>query len=132
VQWIHGAALEVADEKIPLGGACRPWPATVDEKGAREAAAFVLFAIHGKASAARLNRMVVTRAVQKAKLSVACPRLVLVPFTRAADESLLAPGAAARVAPLLLRGGPDLEAHRATVHRAAARASEKGSWPKMS
>lgn len=132
VQWIHGASLEVADGKIPLGGACRPWPATVDESAAREAAGFVLFALHGKASAARLNTMLVARTVQKAKLSLASPRLVLVPFARAADETLLAPGAAVRVAPLLLRRGPELEAHRATVQRAAAAASEPASWPKMS
>ena len=76
--------------------------------------------------------MLVTRAVQKAKLTLSGPRLVLVPFGRAADETLLAPGGAVRVAPLLLRRGPELDAHRATVHRAAAALSERASWPKMS
>jgi ribosomal protein S27E len=131
-QWIHGAGLEVEDGKIPLGGHCTPWPATVDEPDAREAAAFVLFALHGKGSAARLNTMLVTRTIQKAKLTLANPRLVVVPFARAADDALLSPGSHVRIAPLLLRGGPELEAQRATVYRAARAAAEPQGWPKMS
>lgn len=118
VRWIHGATLEVEDGKIPLGGACTAWPATVSEAQAREAAAFVLIALHGTASAARLNTMLVARTVLKAKLTLSAPCLVAVPFARAADEALHAPGAAVRIAPLLLRGGPPLDAQRATVHRA--------------
>jgi hypothetical protein len=57
--------------------------------------------------------------VLKAKLALDAPRLVEVPFTRGADGVLHAPGLAARVPPILLRGGPELEAQRATVHRAA-------------
>jgi hypothetical protein len=132
VQWIHGAGLEVDDAKIPLGGRCAPWPATVDESDAREAAAFVPFTMHGRSSAARLNTMLVTRAIQKAKLTLSSPRLVLVPFGREADGTLVAPGGAARVAPLLMRRGPELEAHRATVHRAAAALSQPDAWPKIS
>jgi hypothetical protein len=132
VHWIHGAALAVEDGKIPLGGAARGWPATLEEKDAREMTAFVLFALHGKASAARLNTMLVTRAIHKAKLTVSQPRLVLVPFSRAADETFVSPGGGVRVAPLLLRRGPELEAHRATVHGAAMAASDRGPWPKMS
>jgi hypothetical protein len=37
-----------------------------------------------------------------------------------------------RIAPLLLRGGPELEAQRATVHRAARAVELKGGWPKIS
>jgi hypothetical protein len=132
VQWIHSAKLEVEDGKIPLGGACTAWPATVSEPDAREAAAFVPFALHGKASAARLNTMLVTRTVKNAKLVLANPRLVAVPFTRAPDQALHPPGSAVRIAPLLLRGGPELEAQRATVHRAARAVQQKGGWPKIS
>lgn len=131
VQWIHGAALEVAEGKIPLGGRAIGWPATVNEADARETAAFVLFALHGKASAARLNTMLVTRTILKAKVTLAQPRLVLVPFSRAADATIVSPGGAVRVAPLLLRRGPELDAHRATVH-GAAMAADRGPWPKMS
>ena len=121
VRWIHGAPLEAEDGKIPLGGDCTAWPATLDEAEAQEAAPFVLFALHGNASAARLNTMLVGRTILKAKLALASPRLVAVPFTRAADDALHAPGApAVRIPSLLLRGGPELEAQRATVHRARA------------
>jgi DNA-directed RNA polymerase subunit RPC12/RpoP len=120
-QWIHLAPPVVEDGKIPLGGDCRAWPVTLDEHGAREVAAFMLFAMHGKASAARLNTMLVGRTIQKAKLTLSDPRLVAVPFTRGADEVLHPEGATARVASLLLRGGPELEAQRMTVHAAARR-----------
>jgi hypothetical protein len=76
--------------------------------------------------------MLVTRAITKAKVALRQPRLVLVPFSRAADESFVAPGGAVRIAPLLLRRGPELEAHRATVHGAARAASDRGPWPKVS
>lgn len=132
VQWIHSANLQVEDGKIPLGGACTAWPATVSESDAREAAAFVPFALHGKASAARLNTMLVTRTVKNAKLVLAHPRLVAIPFTRAADQALHPLGSPVRIAPLLLRGGPELEAQRATVHRAARAVEQKGGWPKIS
>jgi predicted Zn-ribbon and HTH transcriptional regulator len=126
VQWVHGAPPAVEDGKIPLGGDCRAWPVTLDEAGAREAAPFVLFAMHGKASAARLNTMLVGRTVQKAKVTVSDPRLVAVPFTHGTDDVLHPVGAAARVAALLLRGGPELEAQRATVHGA----QRAGAGPK--
>ncbi len=119
VSWIHGTALTVEDGKLPLGGACTAWPATVDETDAREAAEFVLLGLHGKASAARLNTMLVTRTVIKARLTLLNPRLVVVPFDRGADGALHPPGAPVRIAPLLLRGGPELEAMRETVYRAA-------------
>jgi hypothetical protein len=132
VQWIHEANLEVEDGKIPLGGSCTAWPATMSEADAREAGSFVPLALHGKASAARLNTMLVTRTVHKAKLTLASPRLVAVPLTRAPDGALHPPGSTVRIAPLLLRGGPELEAQRATVHRAARAMEHPHAWPKMS
>jgi len=122
----------VDDHKIPLGGTCTPWPAAMSETDAREAAAFVPLALHGKGSAARLNTMLVTRTVLKAKLTLSQPRLVAVPMARAADGALVLPGSAVRVAPILLRGGPELEAQRATVHRAARAMESPNAWPKMS
>ena len=132
VEWIHAAKLAVDDHKIPLGGTCTPWPAAMSETDAREAAAFVPLALHGKGSAARLNTMLVTRTVLKAKLTLSQPRLVAVPVARAADGALVLPGSAVRVAPILLRGGPELEAQRATVHRAARAMESPNAWPKMS
>jgi ribosomal protein S27E len=118
VRWIHGAALDVEEAKIPVGGTCTAWPATMSEGQAREAAAFVLIGLHGTASAARLNTMLVARTIQKARLTLTAPRLVEVPFVRSADDLLHVKGSTIRVPPLLLRGGPELEAHRATVHGA--------------
>jgi hypothetical protein len=132
VQWIHEARLEVEDGKIPLGGSCTAWPATVGEADAREAAPFVPLALHGTASAARLNTMLVTRTVHKAQLILANPQLVAVPFTRAPDGALQPPGCTVRIAPLLLRGGPELEAQRATVHRAARAMERPEAWPRTS
>jgi len=119
VQWVHGAALEIEDAKIPVGGDVRAGPATLGEAQARETAGFVLLAFHGSASAARLNTMLVARTVQKAALTLGEARLVQLPFTRDGDDVLHAPASRARVPPILLRGGPELEAQRATVHGAA-------------
>ena len=132
VHWIHGAKLDVEDGKIPLGGDGTAWPATVSDAEAREAALFVPLILHGKGSAARLNTMLVTRTVLKAKLTLSHPRLIAVPLARAADGALVSPGSDVRLAPLLLRGGPELEAQRATVHRAARAMESPKAWPKMS
>ena len=126
MQWIHSADLAVEDDKLPLGGDCTLWSATLGEADAREAGEFVLLGLHDKASAARLNTMLVTRAVLKTTLTLSDAELVVVPLERRADGVLHPPGSAARVAPLLLRGGPELEALRLTVH-AAARAMEQSA-----
>jgi hypothetical protein len=76
--------------------------------------------------------MLVARAVQKAKLTLSSPRLVAVPFARAADGGLLSHGSGVRIAPLLLHGGPELEAQRATVYRAARAMESPRAWPKLS
>jgi len=124
LQWIHSGPVEVEEGKVPLGGASTVWPVTLAEADAREAAAFVLLGLHGKASAARLNTMLVTRAVLKTTLTLSPPELVVVPLDRGADGVLHPPGGTARIAPLLLRGGPELDAQRVTV-QAAARAMEQ-------
>jgi hypothetical protein len=132
VQWIHAASLEVVDGKIPLGGNCEPWPATVGEADAREEAAFVPFAHHPNASAARLNTMLVARAVQKAKLTLTSSRLVMVPVSRDEEgKALVVRGTGVRIPLLLLRGGPELAAQRETVHKARAAVEEPG-FPRIS
>jgi len=74
----------------------------------------------------------ISRTVLKAKLTLSHARLIAVPFERASDGALVPPGSAVRLAPLLLRGGPELEAQRATVHRAARAMESPNAWPKMS
>ena len=87
-------------------------------------------ALHGKGSAARLNTMLVTRTVHKAKLTVASPQLVAVPFTRAADGALHPPGsggahrAAAAARGPGARGPPGDGASRGAGDGAAGRLAE--------
>ena len=115
VEWVHAAGLQSVDEKIPLGGRPVAWGAALSEAEARELLPFVLMALHGKPSAARLNTLLLQRAVSKARLTPRDPRLVMIPFD-AAGEALCLAGTTVRVPRLLLTGGPELEAQRATVH----------------
>lgn len=117
VEWVHAAGLEVVDEKVPIGGRPRLWGATLSEPEARELLPFALVGLHGKASAARLNTLLMQRVVSKARITPSAPQLVMIPFD-AAGEALCIAGTAVRVPRLLLRGGPELEAQRSTVHRA--------------
>jgi hypothetical protein len=121
----------VDDHKIPLGGTCTAL-AGRDERDGRAGGGGVRAArLHGKGSAARLNTMLVTRTVLKAKLTLSQPRLVAVPMARAADGAWSSGVGRTRRA-LLSAGGPELEAQRATVHRAARAMESPNAWPKMS
>jgi len=117
VEWVHGAGLRSAGEKIPIGGRPVTWGATVSEPEARELLPFVLMGLHGTTSAARLNTLLVQRAVSQARLTPAGAELVMIPFD-ATGDSIGITGTAARVPKLLLTGGPELDAQRATVHGA--------------
>jgi ribosomal protein S27E len=120
VEWIHHDPPEVTDGKLPLGGNPTLRGVTVSEKAAREALPAVLYALHGKTSASRLNTLLVRKAIDAAQIDPAPGRLVLVPFAKGPDGAEV-PGANLRVARLLLDGGPELEAQRATVQASAAR-----------
>ena len=115
VEWVHAAALKVVDEKVPIGGRPRTWGATLPEADARELLPFALVGLHGKPSAARLNTLLLQRTVSKARLTPSAPQLVMIPFD-AAGEALCIAGTAVRVPRLLLDGGPELDAQRASVH----------------
>jgi hypothetical protein len=130
VHWVHGAPPAVAEGKIPLGGTCRGWGATLGEPEARALAPFVLFALHGESSSARLTTRTFSSAIAKAEIALANPRLVMVPFTRAGD-GFVALGTGPAVASWLVEGGPEVEAQRATVHRARA-AEPPEKFPDMS
>jgi hypothetical protein len=123
VEWVHAADLRTVDEKIPIGGRPVTWGASLSEPEARELLPFVLMAMHGHASAARLNTMLVQRAVAKARLAASEPQLVMVPFD-AAGEALCVAGTPLRVPRLLLRGGPELDAQRVTVYKARGMAGQ--------
>ena len=114
-EWVHAAGLETVAEKIPLGWRPTAWGASVAEAEARELLPFVLLALHGKASAARLNTMLLRRVVSTARLTASHPELVMVPFDPE-DDGLGVAGTPVRVPRLLLTGGPELDAQRATVY----------------
>jgi hypothetical protein len=115
VEWVHAARLPVVGEKVPLGGRPRAWGVTLSEEEAREVLPFALVGLHGKSSAARLNTMLLQRSVSQARLAPSDAQLVMVPFD-AAGEALCIAGTGVRVPRLLLRGGPELDAQRASVH----------------
>jgi hypothetical protein len=123
VEWAHTAELKTVDEKIPIGGRPVTWGASLSEPEARELLPFVLMGLHGKASAARLNTMLVQRAVSKARLAASEPQLVMVPFD-AAGQALCVAGTPVRVPRLLLRGGPELDAQRVSVYKARVMAGQ--------
>lgn len=118
VEWIHHDPPEVLGGKLPLGGDPTLRGVTVTEREARETLPAVLYALHGKTSASRLNTLLVRKAIDGAQVAPAPGRLVLVPFARGSDGAEVS-GAHVRVARLLLDGGPELEAQRATVQASA-------------
>ncbi len=75
--------------------------------------------LHSKASAARLNGLLAKRGILDAELDASEPRLVLVPFQRDGSD-LVFEETGARMPLLLLEGGPQLEALRASVHQIQA------------
>jgi hypothetical protein len=111
---LHAQPPRVREGKLPLGGRPRFEAVTVTEKDAREALLYVLFSLHGRTSAARLNTRLVQQAIVEAELEIAPGRLLMVPFERS-GEDLLIPGTGQVMPGLLLAGRPELEAMRATV-----------------
>ena len=73
-------------------------------------------ALHSKPSAARLNALLVRRGILSAQLILGEPRLVMLPFERR-DDGLWSRQAGVQVPLLLLEGGPQLDALRASVHK---------------
>jgi ribosomal protein S27AE len=112
---LHARRMEVAPGKVPLGLRTRHFGASLSAGEAAQLARLTLTALHGAQSAAQLNTMLFNRAIASPALAVSNPRLTLVPFERQGQELSL--GALVRVPMLLLRGGPELEAQRSSVHR---------------
>jgi len=115
VEWVHAAGLRAVDEKIPIGGRPVTWGASLSEPEARELLPFILIGLHGNPSAARLNTLLLQRAVSKALLTPSGPELMMIPFD-VTGQALGIAGTTVRVPRLLLTGGPELDAQRATVH----------------
>jgi hypothetical protein len=90
---------------------------TVSEPEARELLPYVLYGLHDTTSAARLSTLLVRTSIDRLRLASGPARLVMVPFAPSASG---AGSAWARIPRLLLDGGPELDAQRVTVQRAAA------------
>jgi hypothetical protein len=118
VAWIHASPPDSVDEKVPLGGRPAFHGVSLPEADAAALGPFVLLGLHGPQSAARLNTLLLKRGLVSARLTLSAPSLVYVPFAREGQE--LAAGPGVRLPELLLRGGPELEAQRVTVHAARA------------
>jgi hypothetical protein len=117
VELLHATPPRANEGKVPLGTTARFWSCSVPEQHAADLAPFALVALHSKTSAARLNNLVFRQKVQDVRLHSGGGRLVMVPFSRSGNE-LSVPGTGARVPLLVLQGGPELEAQRATVQSA--------------
>jgi hypothetical protein len=107
-EWIHSAGLEPESAKIPLGGHPMIWGVALNAEEAEALAPFVVLALHGKASAARLNTLLFKKAIADAKLAFRAPTLVMVPAV------------GPQVPRLVLAGGPELDAQRVTVQAVRA------------
>lgn len=118
-EWIHGAPPEILQGKVPLGGRGTFRDATVAEDEAREALPFILYALHDRPSAARLNTLLVRRLLDAVQIPPAPATLLFVPFALAVD-GLVVPNTRVRLPRALLDDGPDLAAQRVTVFRPTA------------
>ena len=73
-----------------------------------------MLGLHDKTAAARLNTLVIRKALQEAPLRLSSAGLVFVPLDPQGDALHVA-GSELRIPSLLLRGGPELEAQRVAV-----------------
>jgi hypothetical protein len=117
-EWIHAAHLEVRTGKVPIGGEARLQGASVPEADARALGRYVLFGLHGKASAARLNTLLMQRGIMGAGLELGPAALVMVAFRREGADLV---AGTLRLPAHLAEGGETVSAARVTVHAAAAR-----------
>jgi hypothetical protein len=128
LECMHAQPPAVHEGKLPLGGHPVFWSVSLPEEDARELARFALLGLHGKASGARLNTLLVKNAVQDAKLTLSNPRLVLVPFARK-DDHLVIEGSDVRIPLLVVKGGAPLDPFRVSVHSARSAAPESPVKP---
>ncbi len=114
---LHACAWNWTPDRIGLDARPRFVPVTLPEEEARDLAWMTLFALHTKASAARLNTLLLKRMLFDAKLSFGKGSVALVAFTEK-DKLYVRPDVS--VPRLLIDGGPTFAAQRVTVQAAAA------------
>ncbi len=115
VEWVHAHPPRVVRGRIPQGSRARSWGVSLPQADASSLGRFVLLALHSRQSAARMNSARLRQGVVEAKLELGEPDLVMVPVGREGDRCVL-PDTGVSFPTLLLEGGPQLDALRATVH----------------
>lgn len=115
-------------DRVGLEARPRFVPVSVPEEEARQIAWTTLFALHTKASAARLNTLLLKQKLFGAKLSFGPGTVALIAFT-AKEKVFERPEA--NLPRLLVEGGPALAAQRLTVQAAAAAVLAAQKRPSM-
>ena len=116
-QAVHGRAWNWTPDRVGLDVRPRFVPVSLPENDARELAWASVFALHTKASAARLNTLLLKRVLFDAKLSFGRGSVALIAF-KEQDKAYARPEVS--VPRLLIDGGPPLAAQRMTVQAASA------------
>ena len=116
-QAVHGRGWNWTTDRVGLDARPRFVPVSLPENDARELAWASLFALHTKASAARLNTLLIKRVLFDAKLSFGRGSVALIAFK---EQDKLYARPEVSVPRLLIDGGPPLAAQRVTVQAAAA------------
>ena len=116
-QAIHGTAWNWTPDRIGLDGRPRFVPASLPENEAKDLAWAALFALHTKASAARLNTLLLKRMLFDAKLFFGKGSVALISFK---EKGKVYTRPDVSVPRLLIDGGLPLAAQRVTVQGAAA------------
>ena len=114
---LHARPWTFTPDRVGLEARPRFVPVSFPEDEARQIAWATLFALHTKASAARLNTLLLKQKLFDAKLSFGAGSVTLIAFT-AKDKVYERPEVS--VPRLLVEGGPVLAAQRVTVQAAAA------------
>ncbi len=114
---LHSRPWAWTPDRVGLEARPRFVPVSFAEEEARQIAWATLFALHTKASAARLNTLLLKQKLFDAKLSFGAGSVALIAFT--AKENLYE-RPEVRVPRLLVEGGAPLVAQRVTVQAAAA------------
>ncbi len=114
---LHARRWAWTPDRVGLEARPRFVPVSFPEDEARQIAWATLFALHTKASAARLNTLLLKQKLFDAKLSFGPGTVALIAFT-VSDKVFERPEA--NIPRLLIEGGPVLAAQRMTVQAAAA------------
>jgi hypothetical protein len=122
-QAMHSTAWNWTPDRIGLDARPDFVPVSLPEAEARDLAGSALFALHTKASGARLNTLLVKKMHFDARMNFGKGSVALLAFA-SADKLYTRPEVS--VPKLLLEGGPVLAAQRVTVQAAASAASAQG------